>query len=215
MGTSKRRASSALAAVGLAALGVLSPIAVGTASAADYCGEDYYKQSDGSMGGQETTYSNGRRITSKTGGWVRFCSKQRTGLDHKNKRVLVGVPTNTYSTGDFYGGHYQTCQKMVITVRAKNVPSGSTIGISGTALGFSKSTSNTVATATRSFCDNVSRMVIQPSDFTFTVPACSYPCLADPEITSVRLTSVSTMKYYMNGAAFMFDASGTDIDYPN
>ncbi len=142
----------AQAIVGVVSMGCLVgiPVAPDVADAEDSCGSGWHKESDGGMSGQGTRVVAGRRAIAKTGGYVRFCSRERNLLDQVDQRVIVGLPHDWYGSGRFSGSRItRVCVKLEVTVRGADIPSGSTIGISGLTPGFSQSFGDSVSTATR------------------------------------------------------------------
>jgi hypothetical protein len=208
----------AAAVVVLVAAGFTSPLLASAAHAADSCGSGWHKQSDGAMGSSSSNSSAGRVATAANGGWVRYCTRSRTGYDQLNQKVLVGLPNKITASGTFSGnGIVSVCTKLTVTVNAAHVSSGTSIGLSGVSPGFSVSTGPASKTATRETCSSqpTTRLVIEPAQMDFSVPNCTYPCFADPKITSVRLMTVSTVTYRSGTSQTLFDVKAVDTDVPN
>lgn len=127
------------------------------ASAADSCGSGWHKQSDGHFIKSDSwSLAGGRSLAASHSGWVRYCTKERSGWwDDENRRVLIGVPYPLTSHGSVGGAHKSGsfCLKQTIKIYLKNVDSGSSVTVTGSTEGYSVSTttntSNPVVTMKR------------------------------------------------------------------
>lgn len=202
------------AVMGSAVVGVTSVPAL----AADGCGDGWHQQSDGHLNAS-TSYSlaGGRSFTAYHGGWVRFCTKEKTlQADDLNRKVLLGTP-GALESSVFAGGAHQDgtfCAKETIKVYLNNVESGSTVGVSGASdgsFGVSVSTSytNPVVTVYRRnwVCTNSGPINLSYAGGVVTGPN------SGARVDHVEYTTSMKMTYRYNGTTYNPTRDFVENDY--
>ena len=201
--------SLALAAAGCL-VAVASPV-----RAADGCGSGYFAGNTESYFDQDVAERDGRRIINKVGGYARWCTYD-SSYDQYRRRVVVGLPHDTYATADFSGtGISKICLTHSVTVYAEDIEEGRSIGLGiGWAeppgVSVSKSFGALSRTITMTDCSSTvtPRVRIFPADFTFTVPKAG--SFNDPRITKVRLATSASMRFVEGGTATTIQTSASD-----
>lgn len=192
-----------------------------SASAADGCGDGWFKQSDGYL----TKDAGWQGAGSRTAhiyhtGRVRFCTENDPINNDENRRALIGYPSDTYpfeSMVDKTGNFAKFCVEQTIKAHMSGIKSSNSWTISGS---FSKgdpevsssydSTTETltVKIAKTGTCGaNANRITARTSNITLT---------ADDEsgkVNWVQLTTKLDIEYNSNGTKHVDNFNLVENDY--
>ena len=180
------------------------------------CGSGYHKQNEGTAYDQDTETVAGHTVTTKAGGGVRFCTRERWNQDQRNQRVVIGLPSNMWASGWFTGTRLQkVCLRHTITVNAAHISSGSSISISiplGAGWSQSFTDKSTTVSSVADCAPSAPQLNSIRKDLKFTVPNAGWSLNpSDPAITSVKVTSTATMTYAnAAGVRTTFEAVASD-----
>jgi len=187
------------------------------AFAADGCGADWHKQSDGHL--NHTAYwslAGGRGISIVHDGYVRFCTKENFWLDDWNRKVLLGYPSALESTvsetGNYVDGTF--CVKEEVRVFVRNVENNAittvTVGSSGFSYSTTSSTSDPIVTIFRKswVCANTASKI----DVSYAGGVVTGPT-GDSYIDHIEYTTSVKMTYHYNGTLYAVDRALIENDY--
>ncbi|MEO7752168.1 MAG: hypothetical protein ABIS35_02020 [Terracoccus sp.] len=217
MKTTRVLLATALASTSLLTAGVSS------ASAADSCGSGFHKQEDGVISGSRTATQNGRSMTGKVSGMVRWCTRDKTLRDQFFQRVIVGVPSGVTYRGSFSGSNrIQICETASFSAHIAGGSSADiSIGTDGVSATITKPTSKTKTVTLPKKClngsaaQNTSAIQDTMYNFSATAPNDGAFGITCPHIDSVTVSVTTSMTYRYNGENRTFTQKASNTDVPN
>ena len=206
------------------ALASTSLIAAGatTAYAADGCGTNWHKQEDGDIYNYDSASRDGRTITGRVSGKVRWCTREKTLRDHFFQKVIVGVPEAVDFRSTFSGGRTQICSTASFTAKisggASSEISIGTDGVSATITTPSETT-KTVTLPKKCFsgdaATNNSWIGNAMYNFSAAAPNDSLFGVTCPYISAVTVSVVTSVTYRVNGGSQTLTQKVSNTDVPN
>jgi len=192
------------------------------AYAADGCGDDWYKGSDGYLEKDGPWEGEGaRNAWVYHAGRVRFCTQNDFIGDDNNRRALIGYPSDPYAFESQItknGGYSKFCVKQTIKVNITGVKSSESWTISGTvskgdpsvSASYTSSTETlTVTVAKTATCGpNANGITARTSGITVTGTSDN-----SAEIQWVELTTQLNIEYSANGTKHVANHSLVEKDY--
>lgn len=194
-------------------LPAFSVVSAAPAWAADECGTDWHKESNGLLSGSNSYSGFGRSMTASVSGYVRYCTRERSlRPDQANQRILIGIPETVVSTGSFSGAMKKRCLKQVVTVVFAHQDQTTSIGLSGKSAGFSVDYKDSSVEFSRSKCFDEARatfestgMVLTASDQSGCAPSSPgtamwiYCTTMHPHVKSIKIETTASSNFVNNG----------------
>ncbi|NEA34979.1 hypothetical protein [Streptomyces sp. SID13031] len=192
------------------------------AYAADGCGDDWYKGSDGYLEKDEPWQGAGsHNAWLYHSGRVRFCTQDDFIGDDDNRRALIGYPSDSYPFESQImknGTYTKFCVRQTIKANITGVKSSESWTISGSVSKGDPSVSAsysatydtlTVTVAKTATCStSASQIIARTSGITVTGTSDD-----SAEVQWVELTTQLTMEYWVNGTKYVQNHSMTEKDY--
>ena len=209
--------------IGLLVAGLFLVGGASPAAAADECGTGYHKQEDGRIKGAKSGSQNGRALTAKVAGDVRWCTRdRRAARDQFFQRVKVGVPSAIKWRAEFSGRRTKICLTSSFTARIAN---GSSAGISIATNGVgatitSSGQSSKTATLTRqcrtgSAAQSTTAFQQAAQNFSVTVPSCGLFTVGTPRVDSITFSTVAYVQYRVGSEVRDYSLRASNTDRPN
>jgi hypothetical protein len=214
----RRFKQAGLVAAAAALTAALAPVQ--GASAADGCGDGYFKQSDGYLTKSALWQGQGNHnATIYHSGRVRFCTEDDTFDNDENRRALIGYPSDSYpfqSEVDKNAAYTRFCVQQTIQAHLTGIKTGSSWSVGGSIskgdpqVSFSYSSGSeegTVTVARNAVCGaDDARLFARTSGITVTAENES------GKVQWVHLTTTITPQYTYKGAKYGDSFSLSEYD---
>ena len=204
--------------VALVAGSVLLPA---QANAADGCGDDYFKHSDGYLTGDQHWTQSGRSAWIYHSGRVRWCTQNDPLNDDERRRAVVGYPSADYPFESWVikGSNFRSfCVSQKIRIHMTGIKTSSSWSLGGSVskdgpgvdFGYSSSTETVTVTINRSgakACSAENDVIARTSGIIATAQDES------GKVDWVELQTTISGSYSVNGTVVGFSHTFTEKDY--
>lgn len=193
------------------------------ALAADGCGSGYHKQEDGVISGSRSASFDGKSMTARQTGYVRWCTRDRNNMrDQWFQRVMVGVPTPMKYRATFSGSNRtKICMTAAFTAYIEAGSSADiSIGTDGGSVTISSRTgdSKTVRRkqcVTGSAAQTTSAIGQAFDNFSATAKSVSWTNVTCPYIRAVKVETIAEMTYTYGSEVRSYALRSSNTDKPN
>ena len=205
----------------IAALVAGSVLVPTQAYAADGCGSDYFKHSDGYLTGDQHWAQSGRSAWIYHSGRVRWCTQNDPLNDDERRRAVIGYPSDSYPFESWVikGSNYRSfCVSQKVRIHMTGVKTSSSWSLGGSVskdgpgvdFGYSESSDTVTVTINRSgakACSADNDVIARTSGIIATAQDES------GRVDWVELQTTISGSYVVNGTVVGFNHTFTEKDY--
>lgn len=196
-------------------------LAAPPAQAADGCGSDYYKHSDGYLTGDQHWSQSGRSAWIYHSGRVRWCTQNDTFNDDERRRAVIGYPSSDYPFESWVikGSNYKSfCVSQKIKIHMTGIKSSSSWSLGGSVSTTGPGVSSSYSSSTETVTVTVNRSGAKACSAENDVIARTSGIIATAQDESgkvdwVELQTTISGTYNLNGTTVGFSHTYSEKDY--